>query len=127
MIVRLDIMMLGAGGYEVCRSIRRDDRRTPVLFLSAKSYGVEVVPGFESGAGDFLRRPFGTQVGRDLLFNECRGLRIFPESRALDQHILNLRKKVEEDPSDPRLIETARDAGYRYPARRADFPLLPAG
>lgn len=58
-LVLLDIMMPGASGYEVCRSIRSGDRRTPVMFLSAKSEEVDVVLGLELGADDFLRKPFG--------------------------------------------------------------------
>ena len=44
------------------------------------------------------------------------GTRILPESRTLDQHVLNLRKKMEANPSKPQLIETVRGAGYRWPA-----------
>ncbi len=54
-------------------------------------------------------------VTRDELLNECWGLEYFPESRTLDQHVLNLRKKIEADPSRPVLIETVRGAGYRFP------------
>lgn len=176
-LVLLDIMMPGASGYEVCRTIRRDDRKTPVLFLSAKSEEVDVVLGLELGADDFLRKPFGKHellarvravmrrhdeprdgelvsfgpwfvhpkrllaekdgleieltvrevklivllakrrgevVTRDELLNECWGLEYYPESRTLDQHVLNLRKKIEVDPSRPTLIETVRGAGYRF-------------
>ena len=177
-LVLLDIMMPHASGYEVCRSIRREDRRTPVMFLSAKSEEVDVVLGLELGADDFLRKPFGKHellarvravlrrheepregdefpfgawsvypkrlvarqgereveltvrevkliallakrrgevVTRDELLNECWGLEYYPESRTLDQHVLNLRKKIEADPSKPLLIETVRGAGYRFP------------
>ena len=177
-LVMLDIMMPHASGYEVCRAIRRDDRRTPVMFLSAKSEEVDVVLGLELGADDFLRKPFGKHellarvravlrrhedpregdeltfgawsvfpkrlvarqgdreieltvrevkliallakrrgevVTRDELLNECWGLEYYPESRTLDQHVLNLRKKIEADPSKPLLIETVRGAGYRFP------------
>jgi two-component system, OmpR family, alkaline phosphatase synthesis response regulator PhoP len=54
-------------------------------------------------------------VTRDELLNTCWGLEYFPESRTLDQHVLNLRKKIEADPSNPLLIETVRGSGYRFP------------
>jgi two-component system, OmpR family, alkaline phosphatase synthesis response regulator PhoP len=57
----------------------------------------------------------GEVVSRDELLNVCWGLEYFPDSRTLDQHVLNLRKKLEENPSRPELIETVRGAGYRYP------------
>lgn len=60
-----------------------------------------------------LRR--GEVVTRDQLLNECWGLEYFPESRTLDQHILNLRKKLEDDPAAPRWIATVRGVGYRHP------------
>ena len=39
---------------------------------------------------------------------------IFPSSRSLDQHISQLRKRVEVDPKNPRLIQTVHGVGYRY-------------
>ena len=63
-----------------------------------------------------LAKHRGEAVTRDELLNECWGMEYFPESRTLDQHVLNLRKKIEDDPSRPRLVETVRGAGYRYPA-----------
>ena len=57
----------------------------------------------------------GELVTRDELLNSCWGMEYYPESRTLDQHILNLRKKVEADPSRPALIETIRGSGYRHP------------
>lgn len=55
----LDIMMPGMDGYEVCRTIRQEDKQTPVLFLSAKSEEIDVVVGLKLGADDFIRKPFG--------------------------------------------------------------------
>ena len=58
-IVCLDIMMPKMSGYDVCKNIRRADKRVPVLFLSAKSEEVDRVLGLELGADDFLSKPFG--------------------------------------------------------------------
>jgi len=55
----------------------------------------------------------GEAVSRDVLLDECWGTSYFPESRSLDQYIAQLRKKVENDPSSPRIIETVRGVGYR--------------
>jgi len=55
----LDIMMPGLDGYEVCRAIRKEDPRLPILFLSAKSEEIDVVVGLKLGADDFIRKPFG--------------------------------------------------------------------
>lgn len=55
----LDIMMPKLNGYDVCRRVRTDDARVPILFLSAKSEEIDVVVGLEIGADDFVRKPFG--------------------------------------------------------------------
>lgn len=53
-----DIMMPNLDGLEMVRRIRSRDHRMPILFLSAKSTVDSVVEGFESGADDYLRKPF---------------------------------------------------------------------
>jgi two-component system, OmpR family, alkaline phosphatase synthesis response regulator PhoP len=55
----LDIMMPQASGYDVCREVRQSQPGVPILFLSAKSEEIDVVVGFQLGADDFIRKPFG--------------------------------------------------------------------
>jgi two-component system alkaline phosphatase synthesis response regulator PhoP len=55
----LDIMMPHTSGYEVCREVRASQPDVPILFLSAKSEEIDVVVGFQLGADDFIRKPFG--------------------------------------------------------------------
>jgi DNA-binding response OmpR family regulator len=59
--VVLDIMMPKRSGYDVCKAIRAEDPRTPVMFLSAKSEEIDRVLGLELGADDYLMKPFGTR------------------------------------------------------------------
>lgn len=56
-----DVMMPHMDGFEMVRRIRQTDRRTPVLFLTARSAVNDVVEGFELGANDYLKKPFGMQ------------------------------------------------------------------
>jgi DNA-binding response OmpR family regulator len=56
----------------------------------------------------------GKVINRNTLADEVWGVDFFPESRALDQHISQLRKRVEKDPSQPRIIRTVHGAGYRF-------------
>ncbi len=56
----------------------------------------------------------GNVVSRDTFFNECWGLDYMPNSRTLDQHISQLRKRIEVDPKNPRIILTVHGVGYRY-------------
>ena len=56
----------------------------------------------------------GVVLDRDRIFNACWGENYFPASRALDQCISQLRKRIEQDPAHPRIITTVHGAGYRY-------------
>ena len=54
----LDIMMPGMDGLEVLRTIRTEKRSTPVLLLTAKAEIDDKVSGLDSGANDYLTKPF---------------------------------------------------------------------
>lgn len=56
-----DVMMPRMDGFEMVRHIRQTDKTTPVLFLTARSAVKDVVTGFELGANDYLKKPFGMQ------------------------------------------------------------------
>ena len=179
----LDVMMPKVNGYDVCREIRRQDARIPILFISAKSEEIDKVLGLEIGADDFIVKPFGVKevvariravtrraiatgpetdrprdysftlgdlrvvpselrahrgeesidlslrdisilellynnrgrvIDRDTFFDECWGIDYLPTSRTLDQHISQLRKRIEKDPANPVIICTVHGAGYRH-------------
>jgi DNA-binding response OmpR family regulator len=61
-----------------------------------------------------LRGKQGSVVTRDAFFTECWGLDHIPNSRTLDQHIAQLRKRIEVDPKNPAIILTVHGAGYRH-------------
>lgn len=56
-----DVMMPRMDGFELVRRIRKHDVQTPVIFLTARSAVNDVVHGFEMGANDYLKKPFGMQ------------------------------------------------------------------
>lgn len=56
----------------------------------------------------------GKALDRRTIFQHAWGEDYFPNSRTLDQHISQLRKRVESDPKNPRLIQTVHGVGYRY-------------
>lgn len=64
-----------------------------------------------------LWRQRGRVVSRDRFFDECWGFQYLPNSRTLDQHISQLRKRVERDPGEPCIIVTVHGVGYRYQER----------
>ena len=187
-LILLDIMMPGLSGYDVCREIRRRDRATPIIMLTAKGEEVDKVVGLELGADDYVTKPFGVRellarvaavlrrsrtvpetpddlpddlvlgdtvihrktfsgqrgrtgftltaremklletlarhagevVERERLLNEVWGTEYYGTTRTLDQHVAQLRKKIEAVPDEPKHLLTVHSVGYRLcpPARK---------
>jgi two-component system, OmpR family, response regulator MprA len=54
----LDVMMPGVDGLAVCRVLRAEGDRTPVLMLTARQETADRVAGLDAGADDYLPKPF---------------------------------------------------------------------
>jgi two-component system OmpR family response regulator len=57
-LVLLDVMMPDLDGFEVCRRLRQEGHRTPVLFLTARDSTEDKVRGLTLGGDDYLQKPF---------------------------------------------------------------------
>ena len=57
-VIILDLMLPGMDGLEVCQRLRQQGRTTPVLMLTARDTLDNIVEGFNSGADDYLVKPF---------------------------------------------------------------------
>ena len=57
-LIILDLMLPELNGMDVCRKIRQSDRHTPILMLTARSEEIDKVMGLETGADDYLTKPF---------------------------------------------------------------------
>lgn len=57
-IILLDWMLPGISGIEICRTIRKEDKDIPIIFLTAKDTVDDTVFGLETGANDYLKKPF---------------------------------------------------------------------
>lgn len=182
-LVILDLMLPGKSGHEVLRELRGGGSRVPVLVLTARAQEPDVLLGFDSGADDYVAKPFstpellarvrallrrtrsapsaadvasptptsfgavvvntpsrtvlrnGTEVEltpkefdllvallaldgavasrQELLTGVWRYASADVATRTVDVHVAELRRKLEEDPSDPVHILTVRKAGYR--------------
>jgi len=181
-LVLLDVMLPEKSGYEVCREIRKEDPRVPILMLTAKGEELDRIAGLELGADDYIVKPFGVGellariraafrrlhslgeaageeesgelsfadvrvdpkrlelhkgerrhpltprelallrlfcsrrgevLDRDTLLERVWGVRYEGTTRTLDQHVAQLRKKIEDDPARPRLLLTVHGVGYR--------------
>ena len=181
-LILLDVMLPNLDGFSVARSARESGNRTPILMLTAKGLPEDVVEGLESGADDYLPKPFdltvllarvksllrrrdwtktpsspggetvvsiganrvdfanfeirrgetlirltlleagllrllherrGTVVTKAEILEKVWNLHPDTETRAVDNFVVRLRKYLEADPSNPRLLLTVRGAGYR--------------
>jgi DNA-binding response OmpR family regulator len=175
----LDVMLPGRDGFELCREIRTRSP-VPILMLTAKTDTVDIVVGLESGADDYVTKPFVTKelvarirsllrrarateqvprkivVGeveispdeatvakrgepvqltktefklllalasrpnqvftREVLLQQVWDYDYFGDSRLVDVHVRRLRAKIEDDPRDPRIVQTVRGLGYKVSA-----------
>ena len=179
-LIILDIMLPGMNGFEICKKLRSQGIRTPVIMLTAKGQEIDRVVGLEIGADDYVTKPFsprelqarvkavlrrmetepddrkenffrssglevdfrqyicrkndkevnltahefellkflirnrGQVITRDELLDEVWGKDVFVTPHTIDTHMANLRKKIEDDPSSPRLIISIRSIGYKF-------------
>jgi len=60
-IILLDVIIPGVTGFELCKRIRSKDIKTPILMLTSLDSIEDKVTGFESGADDYLLKPFSFQ------------------------------------------------------------------
>jgi DNA-binding response OmpR family regulator len=69
-LVLLDVMLPGRDGFEVATELRRAGDFVPILMLTARGRPEDVLQGFESGADDYLPKPFELEI----LLARVRGL-----------------------------------------------------
>lgn len=179
-IILLDIMLPGKNGYDVCRDIRAQGLKVPIIMLTSKNEEIDKILGLEIGADDYVTKPFGIRellarvraqlrrtelsmtsttgsefnfgdvkiiwknrevlksgqkinlsakeyqvlkyliehesqvVTREMLLDEVWGYESFPTTRTVDNYILSIRKKVENDQANPMHIITIHTLGYKF-------------
>ena len=171
-LMMLDVMMPGVTGIDFAKKIKNSGAHVPIILLTALSEPEDRVKGLESGADDYVTKPFeprelllrtknlielykvhnktanqvefgkiiydlntkelnnGTEIiklssteqklldilienkgktlTRDELTNAMHGI----GERSIDVQIVRLRSKIEEDPKQPRFLQTIRHEGY---------------
>jgi DNA-binding response OmpR family regulator len=65
----------------------------------------------------FARRP-GEVVSRDVLLDEAWGYEDYPNTRTVDNHLVKLRRALEDEPDKPRYLVTIHGAGYKLDVPR---------
>lgn len=83
-LIILDLRLPGPDGLEICRKVRRDRPYQPILMLTSKSSELDRVLGLETGADDYLTKPFSV-------------LELVARVRALFRRIENVQKVAAEN------------------------------
>ncbi|KOG68296.1 transcriptional regulator, partial [Streptomyces varsoviensis] len=69
-VIVLDVMMPGVDGLDVCRVLRAEGDRTPILMLTARVETAHRIAGLDAGADDYVAKPFDV----DEVFARLRAL-----------------------------------------------------
>jgi two-component system, OmpR family, copper resistance phosphate regulon response regulator CusR len=86
-LIILDIMLPEMNGLEVCKEFRKTDENTPILFLTALGTSENIVLGLESGADDYLVKPF-------------KFIELVARIKTLMRRVGNVSKSEDEDESN---------------------------
>ncbi len=84
-LIILDVMMPKMNGFDVCKNIRKTNNDVPIILLTAKGTINDKIQGFDSGADDYLVKPFDIQ---ELLVRSRALLRRVQAEKALSKEVL---------------------------------------
>lgn len=92
-LILLDIMLPGKNGYDICKELRGEGNKTPIIMLTARNEEIDKVLGLEFGADDYISKPFGI---RELMARIKAVLRRFENSPEQEASSNALMKTAEE-------------------------------
>jgi DNA-binding response OmpR family regulator len=108
-VIILDVVIPGISGFELCKKIRNNNILTPILMLTSLDSIDDKLSGFESGADDYLVKPFSFQE----LFARLKALHrrnresiVNPILKVLDLEIDSISKKVRRNNKEINLTAT---------------------
>ncbi len=179
-LILLDVMLPGISGFDICKTIRKENNQTPVILLTAKGEEIDKVLGLELGADDYITKPFSLRellariktilrrtsdnisktgaggiiiigklkanfsnyeaytdedevkmshkefellkylwnhknlvIARNELMDNVWGIESDVTTRTVDNFIVKLRQKIENNPNEPKIILTVHGIGYK--------------
>ncbi len=80
-LILLDIMLPGKSGMEILQQLRKEKNRVPIILVTAKGQEMDKIIGLESGADDYITKPFSI---KELLARVTAVLRRFVQTDQLD-------------------------------------------
>lgn len=177
-MIILDLILPDIDGIEVCKSLRANAVRTPIIMLTSRKDDIDKILGLEIGADDYITKPFsmreliarirallrrvsfdtgdfdtysfgnvnvdfkkfevtkngkplklsatefrilhyfvqheGEVISRNKFLDDVWGYDAYPTTRTVDNFILSLRKKIEDNPAEPKHLITVHKIGYKF-------------
>ena len=108
-LILLDVMLPGMDGFQVCRRLRAASVATPILLITARDALEDKIEGLDSGADDYIVKPF--QIGELLARTRALLRRIGFAPAILQAGDLTL------DPATRRAVRAGQVASCRFPLR----------
>lgn len=177
-LIILDLILPDIDGIEICKTLRANDIRIPIIMLTSRKDDIDKILGLEIGADDYITKPFnmrellarikallrrvtfdtskidkysfgniqvdfkkfevtkngnpvklsatefrilhyfvqheGEVISRDKFLDDVWGYDAYPTTRTVDNFILSLRKKIEDNPAEPKHLITVHKIGYKF-------------
>uniref|UniRef100_A0A832DJK2 Response regulator transcription factor n=1 Tax=Ignavibacterium album TaxID=591197 RepID=A0A832DJK2_9BACT len=177
-LILLDLILPDMDGMELCKKLRDEDIRVPIIMVTSRKDEIDKIIGLEIGADDYITKPFimrellarmkallrrvsfdsgklskysfgnisvdfkkfealkdgkpiklsatefrvlhyfiqheGEVISRDKFLDDVWGYDSFPTTRTVDNFILSLRKKIEDNPAEPKHLITVYKIGYKF-------------
>tara|TARA_R110001592_G_scaffold84828_1_gene250683 strand:- start:1983 stop:2660 length:678 start_codon:yes stop_codon:yes gene_type:complete len=101
-VLVLDVMMPKKDGFTLAKEIRLENKKIPILFLTAKSQTADVLEGFNHGGNDYLKKPFSMEelIVRIKSLQNRMELKTNVEAIKIGEYSFNLTKQTLEYTSE---------------------------
>ena len=87
-LIILDIMLPDMDGFEICRQLRAEKNKTPILMLTARSEEIDKIIGLETGADDYMTKPFSVRELVARVKAILRRSEIFSQNISLEEKVI---------------------------------------